>query len=342
MGNQGLTRCEVPVPNAERNLRVEDGAGACIGADWFRKGQKAPSQLIPQYSCFHKDSNNGVQTVGNVDEQPLELLTDLNVLSQRPSDAVSPHVSVNILPGSRPDRRASHMSHPGARKHSDPVVQNLCEAFQRCSSSSHLASDRGAEGNPCNQASNRRLGMVAALSRELSSDIAASTAASRRSISEAATSSSSGPLLVGRWAEYEGTVDEDGRRHGSGILIWPDGRRYEGQFEHGVLQGHACMSWPNGQNYVGQYFDNLKHGAGVFTWSDGRRYSGQWQHGRRHGCGVYTNAKGETHGGVWHEDRPLHWDPPEHPGVDTKAHASTKEDGIEAPVGRQRARAGGA
>lgn len=336
MGNQGLTRCEVPVP--ERNLRVEDGAGQCIGADWLR--QRAHQQLVPQYSCFHKDDNSGVQTVGNVDEQPLELLTDLSVLCQRPADAVSPHLSVNIVPGEvRFGQSASHISLQCARKHPDPVVQNLCEAFQRCSLPIRPpVFELGAEGKACDQTSKSHLGMVAALSMELSGDIEASIAPSSRRLSEPAKSSSS----VGRGAEYEGAEDEDGRRHGSGILTWPDGRRYEGHFEHGLLQGHACMSWPSGQQYVGEYFADLKHGAGVFTWSDGRRYSGEWQHGRRHGCGVYTNAKGETCSGVWHQDKPQHLDPQEHNAVDTEAHACTKQDGIEPPVGRSRARAGGA
>lgn len=39
--------------------------------------------------------------------------------------------------------------------------------------------------------------------------------------------------------------------HGKGILQWPDGRRYEGEYE-----------------------EDKKHGHGIFTWADGRKYDG--------------------------------------------------------------------
>lgn len=92
-----------------------------------------------------------------------------------------------------------------------------------------------------------------------------------------------------------------------GVYTWPDGRRYEGQFCAGNLQGQAVMSWPDGRVYVGQYLQNKKHGAGVFTWPDGRQYSGDWSAGERHGSGLYRNAKGETSIGRWVKDRPVSW-----------------------------------
>lgn len=95
--------------------------------------------------------------------------------------------------------------------------------------------------------------------------------------------------------------------HGAGVLSWPDGRRYIGQFCHGVFEGEATMTWPDGRRYIGQYRQNKKHGEGDFLWRDGRRYSGQWSDGVRHGHGIYTNARGEKRAGTFHQDRPVSW-----------------------------------
>jgi len=95
--------------------------------------------------------------------------------------------------------------------------------------------------------------------------------------------------------------------HGAGVLSWPDGRRYIGQFCHGVFDGEATMTWPDGRRYTGQYRQNKKHGEGDFLWSDGREYSGQWSNGVRHGLGTYTNARGEKRAGNFSQDRPISW-----------------------------------
>jgi len=96
--------------------------------------------------------------------------------------------------------------------------------------------------------------------------------------------------------------------HGAGVLSWPDGRKYIGQFCQGAFHGEATMSWPDGRSYIGQYEENKKHGEGEFVWPDGRKYSGTWKHGQRHGHGMYTNAKGEMRHGKWAEDRPVSWE----------------------------------
>lgn len=106
-------------------------------------------------------------------------------------------------------------------------------------------------------------------------------------------------------------VDGGSDRHGSGVLMWPDGRRYVGQFNRGTLEGEATMTWPDGRVYIGNYYMNKKHGEGLFMWPDGRKYAGQWDAGRRHGRGMYTNAKGEARVGSWSKDQPVEWDPPE-------------------------------
>ena len=56
---------------------------------------------------------------------------------------------------------------------------------------------------------------------------------------------------------YQGQV-KDGKPHGLGILIDPDGIKYVGEWIH---------RWKNGQ--------------GTFTWSDGGEYVGSWKNGTR-------------------------------------------------------------
>jgi len=335
MGNQGSGCCEAP--NGERRVRVEDGAG------------NAAYSMAP------------TTTEGNVDEQPLELLTYLYALSLQVNDAVSPY---------RPVRLASDVNHAGpfgsprCLRGRDPVVQSLCEAFQRCSSSkktpggsnstskrlaSHLARDTSSAG--------RRLNMVTEVSRDLSSDAEPSEPAPdvprRNLLAHLSAASDPSDQAADGWPVGDSTRCQDSsasnayyeeggaKREGFGVLTWPDGRRYEGEFKNGMFDGHACMTWPDGRSYTGQYQANKKHGVGVFSWPDGRRYSGHWHQGRREGRGMYTNAKGEMRHGYWENDRPLEWDPPTIcPKSSQKDGEATKQVSAQAP--RAKARVGGA
>jgi hypothetical protein len=49
------------------------------------------------------------------------------------------------------------------------------------------------------------------------------------------------------------------------------------------------MLWPDGRKYLGEYCDDKKNGVGTFFWKDGRVYQGHWLDGKQHGFGVYTN-----------------------------------------------------
>mmetsp|Transcript_950 Transcript_950/g.1306 ORF Transcript_950/g.1306 Transcript_950/m.1306 type:complete len:81 (-) Transcript_950:380-622(-) len=55
----------------------------------------------------------------------------------------------------------------------------------------------------------------------------------------------------------------DNKMHGYGKLVWPDGKRYEGE-----------------------YYQDKKHGKGVFYWPNGNKYVGMWQNGKQHGEGI--------------------------------------------------------
>jgi hypothetical protein len=109
---------------------------------------------------------------------------------------------------------------------------------------------------------------------------------------------------------YSGERDELGQRHGDGVQLFADGRRYLGQFLLNTFHGSAIMEWPDGHRYTGQYENNQKSGDGFFLWPDGRFYDGQWRNGQRHGQGQYIAAEsyvGEYYEGFRHGDGVLTW-----------------------------------
>ena len=77
---------------------------------------------------------------------------------------------------------------------------------------------------------------------------------------------------------YEGGY-LNGRQHGYGTYIWPDGDRYEGEYRNGKKHGHGTFTWADGDRYQGEYRDAKLHGWGVFTKESGKRYEGTWTNG---------------------------------------------------------------
>ena len=58
-------------------------------------------------------------------------------------------------------------------------------------------------------------------------------------------------------------------RHGKGIFTYPDGSRYEGDFQ-----------------------SDMRHGKGTLTYPDGSQLEGQWIHGAEMGTFIFTSAEG--------------------------------------------------
>jgi hypothetical protein len=38
--------------------------------------------------------------------------------------------------------------------------------------------------------------------------------------------------------------------------------------------------WPDGRRYEGDYIDDKKEGFGIYLWPDGKRYEGGWKDGK--------------------------------------------------------------
>ena len=71
-------------------------------------------------------------------------------------------------------------------------------------------------------------------------------------------------------------------QHGRGSVTYPNGQgSYNGQWETGVPHGFGVMYWPNGDSFKGQ-FDNGAMQDGTVCYSngvqvDGAYVNGEWQ-----------------------------------------------------------------
>ncbi len=88
-------------------------------------------------------------------------------------------------------------------------------------------------------------------------------------------------------SRYEGNM-ENGKEHGRGIYIWPNGDSYEGEFKAGEFHGQGIETLADGTRYEGEFKNGKRHGQGVKTSADGTRYEGRFKAGEFHGQGIET------------------------------------------------------
>ncbi|KAL2089312.1 hypothetical protein ACEWY4_014000 [Coilia grayii] len=99
---------------------------------------------------------------------------------------------------------------------------------------------------------------------------------------------------------------ERGRvRNGLGSQEWPDGSRYEGEFENDLKHGVGVYSWPNGEVYEGGFYKDYRHGKGTYTWPDGSKFTGKFYLNRKEGYGVQCFPDGSVFKGLYHADERL-------------------------------------
>jgi len=128
----------------------------------------------------------------------------------------------------------------------------------------------------------------------------------------------SGATFRGQWL---GGGDFDG----FGVMDWPDGAQYAGQWRLSSAHGLGRFQHSHGDFYVGSWRDNVAHGGGVYVHRNGTKYEGQFVddlpggfgieslpdtsrfigqfvQGRKSGYGQYEWTDGASYGGSWHED----------------------------------------
>ncbi|XP_068101201.1 alsin [Hyperolius riggenbachi] len=87
-----------------------------------------------------------------------------------------------------------------------------------------------------------------------------------------------------------------GKPHGRGVLKWPDGRIYSGEFRNGLEDGYGEYIIPNKSSkqkdrYLGQWKDGKMCGQGTFWYANGEVYEGCFQDNNRHGHGLLRSGK---------------------------------------------------
>ena len=87
---------------------------------------------------------------------------------------------------------------------------------------------------------------------------------------------------------YEGNFKDD-LYEGQGIYEWPEeGRKYQGQFHFGNIEGKGTTQYNDGSVYKGNYIGGIKQGEGTFIWNNGQTFEGNWLNNELHGKGILT------------------------------------------------------
>lgn len=58
-------------------------------------------------------------------------------------------------------------------------------------------------------------------------------------------------------------------QHGKGLQLWPDGKKYEGDFRDGMKHGKGTDTHANGDYYIGEYELDKCHGYGAYIHQNG-------------------------------------------------------------------------
>jgi 1-phosphatidylinositol-4-phosphate 5-kinase len=109
---------------------------------------------------------------------------------------------------------------------------------------------------------------------------------------------------------------------GKGVMIWPSGTKYEGEFYENCLHGRGTLtrstscvyagSWRMDANcgigqvvhfgsgvYDGLWKEGIPEGNGKITWRNGSMYEGNWKKGKINGKGIMMWANGDIFDGFW-------------------------------------------
>lgn len=101
-------------------------------------------------------------------------------------------------------------------------------------------------------------------------------------------------------SRYEGGVDEDEKRHGTGVHILRSGHIFEGGWAHGDCEGFGMQTFAGtGDCHEGMYRKNHRHGTGTYLWANGDKYIGNWRVGKMHGNGTFVWKNGDSYDGEW-------------------------------------------
>jgi len=102
---------------------------------------------------------------------------------------------------------------------------------------------------------------------------------------------------------YEGELNDDGLYHGKGVITYPLGGKYVGEFKDGKRDGQGVHTYPSGSKYVGEFKDGKYNGQGTITHPDGEQYVGEYKDGKRDGQGAHTYPSGSKYVGEFKDGK---------------------------------------
>ena len=70
-------------------------------------------------------------------------------------------------------------------------------------------------------------------------------------------------------------------------VTFPNGNKYDGEWENDKMSGQGTFTFSNGEKYVGQFKDGKRNGEGTFTFSNGGTYIGEWKDDKENGKGTF-------------------------------------------------------
>lgn len=80
-------------------------------------------------------------------------------------------------------------------------------------------------------------------------------------------------------------------KNGTGVFAYPDGSKYEGEFQNSKFEGNGTFYFANNDKYVGQFKENYPHGAGIRYHADGSEENGEWREGEFVGSSLIESGK---------------------------------------------------
>lgn len=98
-------------------------------------------------------------------------------------------------------------------------------------------------------------------------------------------------LILPDGSRYTGPL-EDGLMSGKGRLEWLNGDVYLGEFAAGVIQGQGELTLKSGEVYRGHFEQGVLNGKGQWQGSDGISYTGEFKDDAFHGEGIYASPEG--------------------------------------------------
>ena len=89
---------------------------------------------------------------------------------------------------------------------------------------------------------------------------------------------------------YRGELNDKRQREGLGVLVYHNGRAYEGEWANNKRSGRGYEVFSNGNSYHGTYEDGKANGEGILKHADGDIYCGEWIDDKADGFGVYLQT----------------------------------------------------